>query len=57
MMLGVILQLLDKLVLSSFAMSKLIRNVWRGRNKIAKIRVEGVVDKYIKKISGLRLGA
>ncbi len=45
MMFGVISQLLDKLILNSLAMSKLVRGAWRRRNKISKIRIEGIVDK------------
>ena len=45
MMCGVVSKLLDKLVLSSLAMSKLVGGTWRRRNKVTKIGIEGIVDK------------
>ncbi len=50
MMFGIIPQLLDKLILSSLAMSKLVRGTWRRRNKVSKIRVEGIIDKGDKNV-------
>jgi hypothetical protein len=38
-------QLLDKLVLGSFSMSKLVRDTWRRSHKVAKVRIERIVDK------------
>ena len=45
MMCGVVSKLLDELILSSLAMSKLVGGTWRRRNKVTKIRIEGIIDK------------
>ena len=43
MMCGVMSKLLDKLMLSSLAMSKLVLGTWRGRNKVTKVGIEGII--------------
>lgn len=45
MMFEVMSQLQDILILSSLAMSKLVRGARRRRNKVSKVGIEGIVDK------------
>jgi hypothetical protein len=44
MVLGIMLQLLDKLDLSGLAMFEFVREARRGGNKVTKVRIKGVIS-------------